>query len=360
MSKILVIDDSELVANLLRDSLTEAAFEVSLAADANQGYAAALEFHPDLILLDVQLPDIAGFDLIRVIKNREELKQIPIIMITGTHHQTDHKVKAFQAGADDYVLKPFEMPELIERIRAVLRRSQRVVTPSPLMGEGRDGGGGRGMNPPPQSSRQTSGGEEVTRIGSKDTAVAPEMSVAQAATTLLLDPLHFPPQVKYPSIAMAYLITSLALSFAGLAATAGTTVKPVVTGCAVVGCWGALVAVLVMAASLLGVSLSWKEGARLASLAGLPILLKMTGALIASLWTSLSPFYYTASPALFFKSAPAGLERLDIFEIWTVLLFWILMRQRPGSSVKKAGIVTAVVWLTGIAVAAGLGKLGGS
>ena len=50
------------------------------------------------------------FDLLRVIKNREELKNVPIIMITGTHHQTDHKVKAFQAGADDYVLKPFEMP----------------------------------------------------------------------------------------------------------------------------------------------------------------------------------------------------------------------------------------------------------
>ena len=88
------------------------------ALDANEGYAKAIEFHPDLILLDVQLPDVAGFDLIRIIKNRDELKHIPIIMITGTHSHTYHKVKAFQAGADDYVLKPFEMPELLERIKA--------------------------------------------------------------------------------------------------------------------------------------------------------------------------------------------------------------------------------------------------
>ena len=128
MSKILVIDDSELVSKLLREGLTEAGFEVALAADANQGYAAAIEFQPDLMLLDVQLPDVIGSDLIAIIKNREDLKHIPIIMITGTHSQTEQKVKAFQAGADDYVLKPFEMPELVERIKAVLRRSGGVLS----------------------------------------------------------------------------------------------------------------------------------------------------------------------------------------------------------------------------------------
>src|SRR5258705_4549632 len=109
---------------MLAEALSEQGYEVRVALDANQGYTSAIEFMPDLILLDVQLPDVPGSDLIRIIKNRDDLAHIPIIMITGTHNQTDHKVKAFQSGADDYVLKPFEMPELIERIRAVLRRSQ--------------------------------------------------------------------------------------------------------------------------------------------------------------------------------------------------------------------------------------------
>src|SRR5438105_3708587 len=107
MSKILVIDDNDLIGKMLNEALTEQGFDVTVAMDANQGYATAIEYQPDLILLDVQLPDVAGSDLIRIIKNRDDLKHIPIIMITGTHGQTDHKVKAFQAGADDYVLKPF-------------------------------------------------------------------------------------------------------------------------------------------------------------------------------------------------------------------------------------------------------------
>src|ERR1041384_3266982 len=104
MTKILVIDDNQLVSKMLREQLTHEGYEVALAADANQGYAAAVESPPDLILLDVQLPDVVGFDLIPIIKNREDLKHIPIIMITGTAHQTEQKVRGFRLGVDDYVL----------------------------------------------------------------------------------------------------------------------------------------------------------------------------------------------------------------------------------------------------------------
>src|SRR5688500_4487101 len=120
MAKILVIDDSELVSQLLVDYLSEHGFSVLTAHDANSGYLITRETPPDLILLDVQLPDVTGFEVLRVLRKREETKMIPIIMITGTAHSTAEKVRGFQAGADDYVLKPFELPELLERIKRLL------------------------------------------------------------------------------------------------------------------------------------------------------------------------------------------------------------------------------------------------
>ena len=75
-----------------------------------------------------------GFDLVKLLKHRERLAAIPIIVITGTHQATEHKVRAFRSGVDDYLTKPFEMPELVERVAAVLRRvpPQAAVAPSPV------------------------------------------------------------------------------------------------------------------------------------------------------------------------------------------------------------------------------------
>src|SRR6266850_4612796 len=113
MSRILVIDDNELIAKMLDETLTEDGYEVRTALDANTGYSTAIEFMPDLILMDVLLPDVTGFDLCKLIKNRSELRTVPIIMITGTARSTEEKVKGFQLGIDDYMLKPFDIPELL-------------------------------------------------------------------------------------------------------------------------------------------------------------------------------------------------------------------------------------------------------
>jgi CheY-like chemotaxis protein len=334
VSRILVIDDNELISKMLEHSLSEHGYEVRAALDANQGYAAALEFRPDLILLDVQLPDVAGFELCRVIKNRTELKDVPIIMITGTARSTEEKVKGFQMGVDDYVLKPFEMPELLERIKTILRRAESSRKPETLPLDAST----------PSKAADSDPGAQI-------------LPVRQALEILLLDPAHFPAKTSYPHIALAFVMGALVLAFAGLAATAGAAPNPALVGFSVVGVWGVLVAVLVMASSLLGISLSWKESARLLSLAGIPVLFKMTGAFACALWTSLSPFYFTASPALFSASAPMFLARLDVFELWTAYLVWILVCRRPQSSLQKAGIVAFLVWGTAAALVMGLGTL---
>jgi len=318
MSKILVIDDSELISNLLNEALTAAGYEVSLAADANQGYQIAIETLPDLILLDVQLPDVQGFDLIGILKNRDELKNISIIMITGTHGQTDHKVKALKAGADDYVLKPFEMPELLERIAAVLRRSR---LPAEKMSS---------TEPPPSYSRVESPEKKYDSL----------QDVAERIFTAphTLSPAALPP------VSLLSFSAIVGLSLGGWAISAGSTVKPAMIGIGAAGLWGTCVAFLVMSGSIMGISLTWREGGRLFSLASIPLLLKLLGGFIVALVTSLTPFYFTASPALFVKSSSLWLERLDLFELWTVWLIWTMVKQCRGSSARKAAIVAGVVW----------------
>ena len=118
--KILVIEDDQRVAELIQRGLEEQGFELSLAYDGISGKKLALNNDYDLVVTDVILPKLDGLDLCKEIRKMKP--ELPILMLTalGT---TDDKVEGFDAGADDYLTKPFEMRELLVRIRALLKRS---------------------------------------------------------------------------------------------------------------------------------------------------------------------------------------------------------------------------------------------
>lgn len=122
--KILIIEDDQRVAGLIQRGLKEQGFDTSLAYDGLSGKKLALQNTYDLIITDIVLPKIDGLDLCMQI--RESKPDTPIIMLTalGT---TDDKVEGFDAGADDYLVKPFEMRELLVRIRALLKRNNRAA-----------------------------------------------------------------------------------------------------------------------------------------------------------------------------------------------------------------------------------------
>ena len=115
---ILVVDDSASVRTLLVEYLTEQGYRVVTAPDGRQALFVARQEHPDLILLDIMMPEMGGYDFIRHYRQEAET---PIILLTARLEETD-KVVGLELGADDYVTKPFGMHELVARIRAVLRR----------------------------------------------------------------------------------------------------------------------------------------------------------------------------------------------------------------------------------------------
>jgi DNA-binding response OmpR family regulator len=117
-NKILVVDDQSSVRQLLQDYLTEQGFKVVTATDGQNAIYTARHEEPDLILLDIMMPRMDGYDFLR--QYRQE-RQTPVIIITARDEETD-AVVGLELGADDYVIKPFRMRELVARIHAVMRR----------------------------------------------------------------------------------------------------------------------------------------------------------------------------------------------------------------------------------------------
>ena len=119
MTSILVVDDEPQILRALRVNLRARSFDVFTAETGQEGLALAARHHPDLVLLDLGLPDIDGVDVVRGLRG---WTTIPIIILSG-RSESRAKVEALDAGADDYITKPFNIDELLARVRAVSRRT---------------------------------------------------------------------------------------------------------------------------------------------------------------------------------------------------------------------------------------------
>jgi two-component system, OmpR family, response regulator RegX3 len=122
---ILMVEDEPSITAPLIEALEREGFESAVARTASEGLSLAGELGPDLVLLDVGLPDGSGYDVCRELRRSSE---VPIIMLTARGEETD-RVEGLEVGADDYVVKPFSARELVARIRAVLRRARRAEAP---------------------------------------------------------------------------------------------------------------------------------------------------------------------------------------------------------------------------------------
>ncbi len=159
MSRILVVEDNEDLAFGLRKVLEFEGYDVEVANEGDTGLASARESTPDLLILDIMLPEKSGFDVLRELRTAGQ--RFPVLILTARSQESD-VVLGFDFGADDYVTKPFSTAELLARVRALLRRVQTGA------GEGGQGKGGDGtvmtfgeVDVSPATRTVTRGGEPV-------------------------------------------------------------------------------------------------------------------------------------------------------------------------------------------------------
>ena len=120
-TRILVVEDEEAIMLGLEENLKAAGYDVATAGDGSRALKLATEAPPDLIILDIMLPGLSGYEVCREL--RDKRMQMPIIMLTARQEEFD-KLHGFEVGADDYVTKPFSVHELLARVKAVLRRGR--------------------------------------------------------------------------------------------------------------------------------------------------------------------------------------------------------------------------------------------
>ncbi len=122
MAKILLVEDNEMNRDMLSRRLARKGFDVSLAVDGAEGVAKARAEKPDLILLDMSLPVLDGWEAARQLKGADDTRVIPIIALTA-HAMAGDREKALEAGCDDYDTKPIELPRLLEKMAALLPKA---------------------------------------------------------------------------------------------------------------------------------------------------------------------------------------------------------------------------------------------
>lgn len=122
MAKILIVEDEKQMADFINLELNHEGYDVDICYDGKQGYEKAMQTNYDIILLDIMLPKLNGMEVCRRLRAK---KSTPIIMLTAKGHITD-KVNGLDIGADDYLTKPFEIEELLARMRVILRRAQTI------------------------------------------------------------------------------------------------------------------------------------------------------------------------------------------------------------------------------------------
>lgn len=132
MARILIVDDEDDLRAVLSYALTEAGHQVETAATGAGALNRAFAWLPDVVLLDLMLPDLAGTDVCRLLKHDERTKGCRVIMLSAKGHEED-RIRGFELGADDYVVKPFSTRELLLRIASLARRKDSTTAPAAVV-----------------------------------------------------------------------------------------------------------------------------------------------------------------------------------------------------------------------------------
>lgn len=123
--RVAIVDDQQLALDMLRHALEQEGFEIHAFRDAKSGLLGIAQTSPDVAIIDWQMPEMTGIELIRIIRETNGISDLPIIILSSMGEQADHRAEGLDAGADDFMAKPAYLPELIKRIEVQLRRKSR-------------------------------------------------------------------------------------------------------------------------------------------------------------------------------------------------------------------------------------------
>lgn len=123
MKRVLIVEDESAIADLVSQALRIHGFETRIAPDGDEGLSLIYDLKPDVVVLDLMLPKMDGWEICRRVKNDSQVSKIPILMLTARRAERD-AVEGLELGADDYVRKPFSCDELVARVKALIRRTQ--------------------------------------------------------------------------------------------------------------------------------------------------------------------------------------------------------------------------------------------
>ncbi len=333
-SRVLVIDDDPMITQLLREHLSNEGYEVAIAGMAEEGFAAAVETSPDLIFLDVMLPDATGFQMLGRLRENPTTKAIPIIMMSGTARYANQQEIGKNMGANAYVVKPFNVIEVGEKARELIETS-------------RDGISKNEIREVPESL------SEPDPTPALPIEIKPETKIEEPLD-FKLEPIVFmnelqeeSPPIEMPIKEKPTVAPEAAASRDWrLVLTAGLfSAHIVMTGIGahdstwravsyVLGGWALLLGLLVAACATLKITLDAREALRILGWPAIPIvtreLLSMTGVIHLSSALSLKEFW---------------LRPLDLFEIASIVILGALIRLLPGSSTRKSMIAAGLIAL---------------
>ena len=126
-ARILVVEDEEALSALLEYNLSREGFDAQVIGDGDEAMLSLEEDRPDLLLLDWMLPGLSGIEICRRVRAKTDLRDLPVIMMTARGEEAD-RVRGLDTGADDYLTKPFSIPEMVARVRALLRRARPTIS----------------------------------------------------------------------------------------------------------------------------------------------------------------------------------------------------------------------------------------
>ncbi len=331
MARVIIIDDDMMLSHVLEEHLTADGHEVKSFTMAEEGFQGAVQSPPDLLFVDVMLPDATGFQLVGRLRQHEKTKSVPIIMMTGTASDANQRTIAKTImGANEYLLKPFDINEVSGIVRRLLP-AEPVHTPLPT--------------PIQENTEPNSAPDPVPAPTALSIAFTPEVQEsADIQKFPSIDeepvPVEEPAAQKFTGFPKARWAGALIVAHLILTLCRGWMAKQsfevvMRSGRAVLAGWALLLGLLVAVCGALRIALTAEQAIGLLVWPAVPIVARALGALAGYKLDPLS-----LAPRLFW------IRPLDIYEMTAILILGVKLRRLPGSTFARAILASALIALS--------------